>query len=343
MKQTVVTLFLALGAILVVVSLYFIFVPVYEPYHVSEDGEGYEIVYATPVDSADECTQYEQFDAERSECFFMCETEVECESIMKKVDAELDQLADDYEQFSQDFKEFEGDSDILEENAEASYTILPGEEFVLVKGEETEMGKRVVSWLKIISPDDFSDQHLSRLVLYAQNDDTGAYVEPDPSGEKWNMYVNMNTFADGEKEMVFTLLHEFAHILTLNFEQMNREADEETCETYFVQEGCLHRDSYLFSFFERFWKQYDLGSSQFDLEGSNVYDEHPKDFVNDYAATNPGEDIAESFASFVLRTNSEGGTVGEKQEFFGEYTELVFLRDNIRSRLTTFVRARMSL
>jgi len=68
-------------------------------------------------------------------------------------------------------------------------------------------------------------------------------------------------------------------------------------------------------------------------EPGDVYNE--KDFVTEYASTNPGEDIAESFAFFVLRPkpSSSKKKSDQKMLFFFDYPELVKLRSYVRSRI----------
>ena len=53
-------------------------------------------------------------------------------------------------------------------------------------------------------------------------------------------------------------------------------------------------------FVNNFWKE-DFKASQ-DQEEDDFYSGNENNFVTDYAATNPGEDIAESFAFFVLQS-----------------------------------------
>lgn len=52
-----------------------------------------------------------------------------------------------------------------------------------------------------------------------------------------------------KKEVVYTLIHEYSHILTLNTSQVNhvaadisdvaRQRYSDSCPTYFLPEGCL--------------------------------------------------------------------------------------------------------
>ncbi len=65
------------------------------------------------------------------------------------------------------------------------------------------------------------------------------------------------------------------------------------------------------------------------------------DFVSDYAATSPEEDIAESFATFVLKPKPTGDTLAdEKVAFFYDYPELVKLRGEMSGRLYSRLRRR---
>lgn len=62
--------------------------------------------------------------------------------------------------------------------------------------------------------------------------------------------------------------------------------------------------------------------------------------MTDYAATNPGEDIAESWTAFILQPKPTGSTIADQKTlFFYDYPELVRLRGQITSR--TFSRFRV--
>lgn len=138
-----------------------------------------------------------------------------------------------------------------------------------------------------------------------------------------------------------TLLHEFAHILTLRVGQLRYNAP--TCVTYDTGEGCALADSYMWQFYTRFWTN--IAADHPTKGASNVeapseeqvtpfYEKYQEQFVTPYAATTPAEDIAETFVFFVLRDKPEGtGTVDQKIAFFWDFPELVQLRTFIRNRL----------
>ncbi len=73
------------------------------------------------------------------------------------------------------------------------------------------------------------------------------------------------------------------------------------------------------------------------------YSKNPKAFVTEYAATNTGEDIAESFVSFIFKKKINPNTIAEqKTQFFYAYPELTKMRDTIRNALKHIVRARLA-
>lgn len=79
------------------------------------------------------------------------------------------------------------------------------------------------------------------------------------------------------------------------------------------------------AFYDRFWK--DLG-----VTAAADYAEHPTSYVSRYGANNFHEDIADTFALFVLGAEPEGSTVAEeKLRFFWEDAGMTALRREIRS------------
>ena len=174
--------------------------------------------------------------------------------------------------------------------------------------------------------------------------------ENDPT--KWELNVDI---ADSNQKtsLTFTLIHEFGHLLTLNPTQVNvslpvynhpddhhiHDAEVAACLQYFTGEGCSNSDSYINMFFERFWtdfyaewqkidaiKNEDTRQSKLD----DFYQTYQDQFVSDYAPTSPAEDIAESWAFFILAPKPESTSIAnEKILFFYEYPELVALRSQI--------------
>ena len=125
------------------------------------------------------------------------------------------------------------------------------------------------------------------------------------------------------------LIHENAHILSLSSSQADNDsiAYEELCDDdwecddnkirrIFAQKeaacapnfyddwaGCLKEDSYLNLFFQKFWtdiyREYIYGGEQV-ISAYAFHQKYYDQFVSNYAATNPAEDFAETFTTFVL-------------------------------------------
>ncbi len=172
----------------------------------------------------------------------------------------------------------------------------------------------------------------------------------------WMLEVDVADLEDTDS-LIFTIIHEYAHLLTLNAEQV--EPDQElvddpfnpewqiekgaACTYYFTGTGCSYKESYINVFYERFWLDLEeewsaIDVMQYDEDASLEYYEalyafykaHQDQFVDDYSVTHPAEDIAESFTYFVFTPKPSGNSIKEQKiAFFYEYPELVKLRSDI--------------
>ena len=181
----------------------------------------------------------------------------------------------------------------------------------------------------------------------------GVVAAVEPLSDDLTSWALLVDPADADFELDHTLVHEFAHVMTLNESQIDAQivwSDQEyeaaaaACPTYFSGEGCAKTGSYLAGFVDRFWaplldefESINSIEDEFAWQDAmfSFYDDHADQFVSDYAATNPGEDIAESFAAYVLAPElPKGDTVAEQKIlFFGQFPELAQLRDSIRRAL----------
>jgi hypothetical protein len=176
------------------------------------------------------------------------------------------------------------------------------------------------------------------------------------SADEWVLGVDI-VDATNPKDLTFTLVHEYGHLLTLNPSQVvpsqlifdhphsdkiyQQEAN--TCQTYFSGEGCSNSNSYINKFFARFWSKIYAEWSDIDrIENEDdlyralekFYKKYKDQFVTDYAPTSPAEDIAESFSFFILRPKPTGDTIADQKVlFFYEFPELVQLRTQMGHRL----------
>jgi hypothetical protein len=178
-------------------------------------------------------------------------------------------------------------------------------------------------------------------------------VEQTPyNASLWVLETDIADLQD-TKNLAFTLLHEYGHLLTLGPAQVppdiqvfndpdNQRARERAiaaCNAYFPGEGCSLQTSYVNMFFQQFWANvYDEWNVIDQLKDDDrreqelhaFYRKHLDQFVDSYAVTSPVEDIAETWAFFVLSPKPDDAKIyDQKIEFFYAYPELVTLRQRI--------------
>jgi hypothetical protein len=179
-------------------------------------------------------------------------------------------------------------------------------------------------------------------------------TQTDPS--KWILEIDIADLEDKDA-LLFTMIHEYAHILTLNASQVTPDqeiVDDPTnmdlqaskaaaCPYYFTGTGCSYPNSYIDAFYNRFWVDINdewqkIDALQYGTEDLTPYYDalykfykaHQDQFLDDYSTTHPDEDIAESFAYFVFSPKPTGSsTKDQKILFFYEYPELINLRQSI--------------
>lgn len=179
-------------------------------------------------------------------------------------------------------------------------------------------------------------------------------TESDPA--VWKLNVDIADIAN-RANLTYTLVHEFAHLLTLGPDQVtpslavfNNPEDNNiylqevsACPNYFPGEGCADADSYVDDFYHQFWDELREEWNEINLEEDEdtrlekqdaFYQKYQDHFLTDYAATNSEEDIAESWAFFIFSPKPAGDTIAEQKIlFFYKYPELVTLRSEILSNL----------
>jgi hypothetical protein len=194
---------------------------------------------------------------------------------------------------------------------------------------------------------------LTHFVIFTDgvNKTLGA-VEQTSDPQHWMLEMDIED-AGNMADLSTTLIHEFAHLLTLNETQVQTDYavlnhpddqaiyDQEAlvCPAYFMYEGCSKPESYINTFFSRFWgnmfdewKSINAETDENIRERKldNFYQEYADRFVSKYAVTSPEEDIAESFMFFIFSPKpSPEDMAAQKILFFYEYPELASLREHI--------------
>jgi hypothetical protein len=311
----------------------------------SDDGE-YVLEYE--AESADECDEGDAYNDETRMCEYVCSSEAECKSLAQEAEQELDAWSDEYSKDTVPVAEKQSSEDELA----AQYRVGAGESIVLTQGTDSDKNQEIWEQIAALSPDGFSAQYIESYGVFNDGQsDTLAYVHDDDGNGKWQVVVNVAGYdSSTPRERATTLVHELGHIVTLNTSQVNAGVDEGSCAApaFFTGEGCASRGSYMADFVAAFWPAADVaavggGAGENGDAAANLYERKQGAFVTEYAATNPGEDIAESFALFVLdQRNAAPQTVAEKKvAFFYAYPALTAFRNDMRQALVTgIVRAR---
>ncbi len=131
---------------------------------------------------------------------------------------------------------------------------------------------------------------------------------------------------NGEKrdwsKLTYTILHEYGHVLLEDETQIDLTKGTGTHDPATFVEGSFRK-----GFYDTFWSA--LGDT-----GVGDYEANPTNYVSRYGANYFHEDIADTFAVFVLGGQPQGDTVAEeKLRFFWSDSDLVALRAAIRQNL----------
>lgn len=299
---------------------------------------GVVVYYSAGRLSYKDCTTYEKYDSLRGECYFECQSDGECAEIATKVDAELNKF---FEGSQSKIATVKPVSPSTQSATTASTTTTPKTYTAAETGSETS-GKiyTVTTNQQLYPKPSDSDNRLWELfasiatnqtikdrletfeVFSDSTNDSAASVWESSTPGKWHMNVNA-AFADDRKDLIHTMVHEYGHIVTLDTTQVDKTTG--ACPVLTVPEGCVKAGSVLDGFHNSFWAGY----------GSTDEADYSADrFVSEYAASNTVEDLAETFAYFVLRPKPEGTAVkDQKIQKLYNFQNLVNIRDRIRATL----------
>ena len=281
-----------------------------------------------------DCTHYEDYNWISGSCYFDCDTEKQCQALTEKVNQELDGY-------------FEGSKSKLappvavkqltreETGSETNGTTYTVQSDLSLAPKPSAPDQRLWDLFRKVAGDTDIRQYLQTFEVFSDtNNGSAASVWASQTGGKWHMNVNA-AFAGDRKDLIHTMVHEYGHIVTLNVTQIAGVGG--SCPNYQIPEGCTKSESYINQFQRKFRAKFgqDIpldGAGQEEVQ--SFYEVYKSDFVTDYAASNPGEDMAESWAFFVLRAKPAGSSGAEqKVQFFYSYLQLTQLREQIRGRL----------
>lgn len=217
-----------------------------------------------------------------------------------------------------------------------------------ISKESMQLYKELWNHSKKIIPTEYINK-LSKFEINTDGiENVMAHVVPENTeASKWRLALDIKDCVNGDgsyaEEFNNTVIHEFAHVITLNKEQM-LPLRSDNSGTYTIDEGSLTKEAYLNQFYNKFWldiidEYNDINSADYTEEESQekiyeFYEKYEDRFVSDYAATNPAEDIAETYRCFVTEDKPTGNTIKEQKILFlYEFKELVKYREDIRKNL----------
>ncbi|WP_299835016.1 putative zinc-binding metallopeptidase [uncultured Tenacibaculum sp.] len=186
-------------------------------------------------------------------------------------------------------------------------------------------------------------QKVGEFVIYngTPTGSAGFVVEIKQDLSSWKMGIAINYAYEGgfnaNGELAYTIIHEFGHVLTLNDTQLN--SSQTNCTTYNPGEGCAKPNAYINELYQNYWADiwsaYQTASNQGEDALNSFYQTNRDRFVTNYAATNPAEDIAEVFATYVTKKDiPAGNTIAEKKILLmNNRSELIEFRNHIRTNL----------
>lgn len=221
-------------------------------------------------------------------------------------------------------------------------------------------------FVKIIPPKYLSD--IGYFVIFTDGLEWNEMdVLPTEDSKKWVLIIDIvDWYCLGslrEANITYTMIHEFGHMLTLGPSQVNVEyqlraafdeedpdfeevflAKEKECSPRFMtHSGCAKENSYINAFVKKFGIKkfsehinfnYQFYSNEWIEALEDYYGSQVASYVTEYAASDPHEDMAESFTAFVLKDKPEPITLANKKIlFFYDYPDLIKARDFIRSKL----------
>jgi len=235
---------------------------------------------------------------------------------------------------------------------------------ILIENNTAKTSLALYNWNVFynIFPKKITQKYIKRLVLFSDGVDekTGALGALNKYNTEWQLVLDpadvdfQTNNSERLYQSVYTLVHEFGHLLTLNNTQIKPTIKQEVekDEPYLTIEGQALKDSYINQFVVRFWngsllKEWDFIQKEYCFTEQKscleklygLYEENYTDFLTDYAAESPEEDIVESWTAFVLRDKKikTPKTVGEQKiNFFYQFPELVNYRKIIRKNIRKY-------
>lgn len=209
-------------------------------------------------------------------------------------------------------------------------------------GNSIKGHQMIYDHIRTIFPNEFLDKYVNKFVVMTDGESGYlAFVRPNRTYEEWSINIDLADYYAYDEttqlNAIPTLIHEIAHIQTLNSDELKKNGKllDDT-------ENHIPEDAMYGKFIKAFWTEDMLHTVETITESSGNDTEESlskiskvlykqESFVSKYASTEPSEDVAESITSFILEDKPTGTTTRDKKIlFFYDYPELVKYRDHVR-------------
>ncbi len=304
----------------------------------------------------EDCAEGEEYDAEDRMCYLVEDemNSVEDNEQDEPTEAEEDTLEQAYDELSDGLAESDAEEPSAADEDNVVVYSLNGNSISFKENrgdtrtlktlaEHQKVWERVTQLIPLAYRNTIGEFH----IFSDGVDNTMAYVSPveeKSNQDRWILAVDIADAEADPQELDLTIVHEYGHVLTLGSDQVtpvsaaSDQAGQQQCRPqFYTGEGCAKDGSFLDAFFQNFWngRMIDmLRSGTRADEGSGLSGQFPDHFVTEYASTDPIEDIAESFAYYVIHGAEGGATVkDQKIRFFENFPSLVKLRADMRESL----------
>ena len=262
--------------------------------------------------------------------FDRCSNRRYCEETRKIVSADLASLLIDYLAYSLSSRRNDTPS-VADISSATSYRVDAGQKIELKTGKPGVNDAELWGQITRLMPLEQSDRLMGQFQVFSKpKSNTIAYMGRDDTTGRFTMGINDPVhLATDVQEQKLTIAHEFMHMIVVA-EAIPMTEGQACVGIAYPDDGCYKPGSIYADFVKRFWSEADRDAA---AKGGDVRSGKENSFVTAYAATNPHEDIAESFSVWVL-SEGKGKTLADsKQRFFNGYPNLVALKQHIRTSL----------
>lgn len=200
--------------------------------------------------------------------------------------------------------------------------------------------RRYLARIYDVFPDVY-DQKLSEFVIFSEAEGNyEAFVQTiPPEHDQWSFAISADLLGREDRESNTALLvHELSHIISYESIAGVSLPKSASCHEYFQVNGCPKANSYLAVFVDTFWDTTDLDRAvRFTQTADTIgaadeyFQSTENQYLNGYAALNPEEDFAESFAQYALSRESQMSTIAsQKVWWFDQFSDLQDIRQSVQ-------------